>query len=480
MRTPKLHVAKDGERSWKVQFRVAPGRDAKTTSETFTDERKAVKFCQLLDALGPAGALKVLYDDDGDRFDVPTMDQLAADHIEHLTGIEDGTRLNYTRLWGRTWSPLIGQLPADLPDLRDKIKLATNELATRYKYKSLKNQRGLLAGVCERGVEKKFMPVSPTRKLRLPRGIVDQDAEDEHEMRLIEQGDFGILVDAMSPRYRRMVRFIAGTGVRWGEVVVLQKRNFILDPPRGSRSGPVVRIRRALKWSPDGDRKIGYPKTSKSRRTIAVPRELVPELRELCASLKPDDLVFTNAGGEMIQHRTFWSDHWRPAIWRAQNCAEHTDPLCRCGAAHPERCKVHSVIVDGKRQARTPEPCGCPGTLSVAPRIHDMRHSHASWLLAAGVPIHVVQIRLGHESITTTVDTYGHLLPDAQVAAAEAAALAFADLSPADAEAYVQKELAGLDALLTFLSGDGDLPPELEAALIARGWAPPAKASIER
>ena len=477
MRTPTLHVARDGKKSWKVKFRLTPGRDGKTTSETFYDETKANKFCQLLDALGPAAALKILYEDE-ERLDVPTMDQLAADHIEHITGIEDGTRLDYTRLWSRTWSPLIGHLPADQPDLRDKIAAATNKLGERYKYKSLKNQRGLLSGVCERGVEKKYMPANPTRKLRLPAGVVDPDGDDDGEMRLIEMAEFGILVDAISPRYRLMLKFLAGTGVRWGEVVVLQKRNFTLTPPRGSRSGPVVRIRRALKWSPDGDRKIGYPKTSKSRRTIALPRELVPELQDVLDGLKPDDLVFTNASGQMIQHRTFWSDHWRPAVWRARNCAEHIDPACRCGAAHPERCKVHSVVVDGKRRARTPEPCGCEGTLSATPRIHDTRHSHASWLLAAGVPIHVVQIRLGHESITTTVDTYGHLLPDAQIAAAEAAAAAFASLSPTEAEKIVQRELAGLDALLTFLTGDADLPPELEAALIARGWSPPARAAI--
>jgi integrase len=56
-------------------------------------------------------------------------------------------------------------------------------------------------------------------------------------MRLIEQSEFGILVDAMSRSTKLMVKFLAGTGVRWGEVVVLQKRNFTLDPPRGSRPG---------------------------------------------------------------------------------------------------------------------------------------------------------------------------------------------------------------------------------------------------
>ncbi|MGW1688880.1 tyrosine-type recombinase/integrase [Streptomyces albidoflavus] len=43
------------------------------------------------------------------------------------------------------------------------------------------------------------------------------------------------------------------------------------------------------------------------------------------------------------------------------------------------------------------------------PRIHDIRHSHASWLIAHRVPLPAIQARLGHESITT-VDRYGHLL----------------------------------------------------------------------
>ncbi len=44
-------------------------------------------------------------------------------------------------------------------------------------------------------------------------------------------------------------------------------------------------------------------------------------------------------------------------------------------------------------------------------RFHDLRHTHASLLLAAGVPISVVQARMGHTSISTTVDVYGHVLP---------------------------------------------------------------------
>lgn len=47
-------------------------------------------------------------------------------------------------------------------------------------------------------------------------------------------------------------------------------------------------------------------------------------------------------------------------------------------------------------------------------RIHDLRHSHASYLINKGVNMVIVSRRLGHSSIQMTIDRYTHLLPDAQ------------------------------------------------------------------
>jgi integrase len=52
-------------------------------------------------------------------------------------------------------------------------------------------------------------------------------------------------------------------------------------------------------------------------------------------------------------------------------------------------------------------------------RFHDLRHTHASLLLAQGAHVKVVQERLGHASVTMTMDTYSHLLPGVQEAAME-------------------------------------------------------------
>jgi len=52
-----------------------------------------------------------------------------------------------------------------------------------------------------------------------------------------------------------------------------------------------------------------------------------------------------------------------------------------------------------------------PSNHSASRRTHDLRHTHVAWLIAGGAPLPHIQARLGHESITTTIDTYGHLLP---------------------------------------------------------------------
>lgn len=416
MRTPE----KQPDGRYKVRFRF--GKSPRTgkplqTSERFATYREAEDFCKWLDALGPQGALDKLYEGE-QAARVPRLDEVARDHIDHIDGGGEAHKKKQQRLWDRTWSPRIGFIRADQIS-RDQLVKALADLAANgkapgvgYSEKSLYNQRGLLYGVLERCVTEGHLPKHPGKKLRLPQvtRALDADLDEGDEMVCMTPEQFDVLYTHTHAHYRALVRFLVGTGARWGEAVALRVGD--VDRDRGT-----VRIRRAWKWSPDGQHVIGPPKTKKSKRTIALPAEVLGDLRELCAGRAATELVFTAVQGGMVAHRTFWSNYWRPALWSAQHCAEHTDPACRCGKGRVSRCPVHE---------EAPPPCGCSGTLTITPRIHDLRHTHASWLLAAGVPIHVVQARLGHESIQTTVDTYSDLLPDAQQAAQQAASLAFA------------------------------------------------------
>jgi integrase len=63
-------------------------------------------------------------------------------------------------------------------------------------------------------------------------------------------------------------------------------------------------------------------------------------------------------------------------------------------------------------------------------RIHDMRHASASFMLGAGVHPKVVSERLGHASVNITLDTYSHILPGLQAAAAEALGAVLAEPEP--------------------------------------------------
>jgi integrase len=115
-------------------------------------------------------------------------------------------------------------------------------------------------------------------------------------------------------------------------------------------------------------------------------------LLPLVAGKAPDDLLFTNTVGAQLSSSRFWTTTWTPALAAA------------CDPRQP----------DGKPDADAPR-------LIKRPRVHDLRHTHASWMIAAETDLFVLQRRLGHESITTTTETYAHLLPDQQRAAADAA-----------------------------------------------------------
>lgn len=125
---------------------------------------------------------------------------------------------------------------------------------------------------------------------------------------------------------------------------------------------------------------------------------LVTELRPVVMGRPGDDFVF-NAHGGPVKHATFWPKRWVKAITRAQN----------------------PVDADGLPDWNAPR-------LTRSPRIHDLRHTHASWLIAQGTDLFVVQRRLGHESITATMDRYSHLLPEQQISAAAAAGRALEGL----------------------------------------------------
>ena len=71
-------------------------------------------------------------------------------------------------------------------------------------------------------------------------------------------------------------------------------------------------------------------------------------------------------------------------------------------------------------------------------RLHDLRHTHATLGLAAGIPAKVMADRLGHSSVMLTLDTYSHVTPAMDHAAADL----IAGLVEAPPERFVSRLLA--------------------------------------
>jgi len=161
---------------------------------------------------------------------------------------------------------------------------------------------------------------------------------------------------------------------------------------------------------------IGPPKTKRSRRTVSLPDDVIATLTPLLEA--GHEYVFVNGQGNPIRQAKFWEDVWNPAR-RLANGLPAFDSRAKDGA--PWRARANGSW-DGRQPASKP--------LGKFPRVHDLRHSHASWLLAGGIPLPTIQRRLGHESITTTIDLYSHLSPDMQQAPAEVMANVLAGAMP--------------------------------------------------
>lgn len=375
MPVPKPYAATDGTVTWRVRFRVHdPLGDYINTSETFPTFNEAQRFCELIKTVGTDEAVRHLADRRHDDAS-PTLDAWVERYITTLTGIEDGTKVDYRRIYNRTWKPLIGGYR--LSELtKERIAAALNELSGRLSDKSIRNAWGsFFAPAIREAHEDGVIDKNPCRGIRLPR----RTEHERTEHRYLTYDEFDRLLEQIPELWKPLVITLAGTGVRWGEAQVLTVGDVDYTP-----EVPVLRIIKAAKWTGVSKRKTGPPKSRRSRRSVTLPPQVVDALRTQTEGRPRGERLFTVAD-EPIQHMYFWKHVWRPALKRA----DLDEPL---------------------------------------PRIHDLRHSHASWLIALGIGLPVIQARLGHESIKTTIDTYGHLMPDVQAAAAHAASVAFSQV----------------------------------------------------
>ena len=156
-------------------------------------------------------------------------------------------------------------------------------------------------------------------------------------------------------------------GLRQGEILGIRRRD--IDLERG-----IIHVRRQVTYITGKGLVLTEPKTEKAKRPVTVPATTLALLEQYVEEIEDrDELIFTTSTGKPVSPR---------------NVIRH----------------FKQVI----------EQVGLPDI-----RFHDLRHTHATLLLAAGVHPKVVQERLGHSQISLTLDTYSHVIPSLQTEAAE-------------------------------------------------------------
>lgn len=414
--TAKPYRRADGTTSWRVRIR-ANGRQ---TTETFDSEAAANVF--IAQAVDPrigverAVALRARTDTSSPDY-VPTVEEMLHLHVEQLTGVDERTRDDYLAIARRTWLPAIGAFRVDdveRADVARWVNASTGQLAP----KSIRNALSVLAATLGSAMHTGHIAANPATRVRIPRA----GEEQLDDMRILTHAQFDRLFAEIPEREQPIVVWMFGTGTRFSETTAQQVGD--IDLAAGQtldeewHPAPTTRVVRA--WKRGG--RIGPPKSRAGRRTIVLPSEVVDVIEPLMADQPADAWLFRTSSGRPLLHSNFFNRVWRPATMRASICPDHRLKGCTCFSTKPQGCPHHRTV-PGKRD--WPPPCGCPGTLPFLPRIHDARHTHASWLIATGIRLDVIQDRLGHEDFLTTQRLYGHLMPDARLQAGAAASAAF-------------------------------------------------------
>jgi integrase len=231
--------------------------------------------------------------------------------------------------------------------------------------KTISNKHGFLSGAFNAAVRAGVMTSNPCQGRRLPHTRVEETV-------FLTPPEFVLLRDHIDRElWKILATWLVTTGMRFSEATALTAADI-------NAAAKTCRINMAWKYSGDYRPEIGPPKTKRSIRTVSLPPAALEAI-----DLNTPGFLFTNGAGNPVRAQEFYNGGWKPARDRAMKAG-----------------------------------------LTKSPRVHDLRHTRASWMIAAGVPLPIIQQHLGHESIQTTIGVYGHLDRRSAQVAADAIGLA--------------------------------------------------------
>jgi integrase len=354
---------KSVDRRWRARYRAADGRER---SKAFTRRVDADRW--LRDQVSSL--------DRGEWVDpvrsrltfeafVPTWRSWADGALRPTTHA-----LNVGVLEGRLL-PRFGAMPLGRISADDVRAMMADAVAEGRSSSSVRRHVLVLRSVLGLAVEHQRLVVNVAATVRLP-------AERAREMRTLEHGQVIAIVEAHPEWYRPLVWTAAYTGLRWGELAGLAVDR--LDLLHNT-----IRVDRTL-VDVKGQLSFGPPKTKSGARTLTIPKTVAEVLEPHLASepVQESGLVFPTPSGKPMRRNNF-GKVWRQAVKGSD--------------------KRRGVFY---------------GTDLETLVFHELRHTAASLSIAAGAHPLTIKERLGHSSISVTMDRYGHLLPAQDEALAEA------------------------------------------------------------
>lgn len=268
--------------------------------------------------------------------------------------------------------PALGNLPLQALRPLHVQELLQKKLAEGLSPRSVKHVHATLRAALNGAVKLGLVVRNVTEATTPPR-------QERREMAVLTPEEARSLLEAArEDRLEALWVLAISTGMRQGELLALRWQD--VDFKAGA-----VTVNQAVEWV-KGKPIIAEPKTRTSRRTVPLASVALEALKRHRARQAEERLA---AGPE----------------WKDQGLVFTT----RTGR-----------IIDKNNLAKRAFP-RLLAKAGVKPiRFHDLRHSAATFLLAQGLPVKTVQQVLGHATATMTLDRYGHVLPNAERAAASA------------------------------------------------------------
>ena len=306
------------------------------------------------------------------------------------TDLEPKTKAGYESILNKHLLPRYGgaRISAITPDAVQKL---VNELAATKAPNTVRRVYTVLRAILDLAVRRRYLATNAANGVKLPK-----KAPKNKQRLYLSAAEVRQLAEAMPERYKTAVYVAAYCGLRAGELWALRRKD--VDLLHGE-----LHVRQALKdinttsaWLTAAEKGLLFgPTKTHAERKLSLPAPIKDLLTEhltgpIPGGVGPDALIFTAPEGGPVRHGLFYRRVFKPTLVGDEG---NKDPKKRRKGALPKHLR--------------------------GLRWHDLRHTCAALSLEVQPNLAMVQARLGHEDIRTTINVYGHLLPSVEAALSE-------------------------------------------------------------